>query len=182
MRCSPALVVQTCLLLLAAGGAATAASDVLRVMPLVREGRVFVSFELADGFTPEIRGAIHSGLPTTFTYDVELRRSVPFWLDRTLASATIAATVKFDNLTRRHQLGRTLDGRMEESRVTEDEEDVRRWMTRFERVSLFRTTDLEANVEYYVRVQARTHPRDAWFFWPWDRGAAAANARFTFIP
>ncbi len=182
MRPSRARVIEMLVLLLVAGGAVVCAADVVRVMPLVRDGQVFVSFELADGFTAEIRNAIHSGLPTTFTYDVELRRGVPFWPDRTLASATVAASVKFDNLTRRHQLGRTLDGRMEESRVTEGEEDVRQWMTRFERVSLFRTTDLEANVEYYVRVRARTRPRDAWFFWPWDRGAASASASFTFIP
>ena len=179
MRQSRAFVLH---LLLLASGVAVYAADVVRVMPLVRDSRVFVSFELADGFTPEILEAIHSGLPTTFTYDVELRRGVPFWMDRTLASATIAASVRFDNLTRRHQLSRSLDGRMEESRVTEDEDDVRRFMTRFERVPLFRTADLEANVEYYVRVRARTRPRDAWFFWPWDRGAASGNANFTFIP
>jgi hypothetical protein len=175
------LALATALLLAAAGGAVLSAADGLRVMPLVRDGRVLVSFELADGFTPEVYEAIHSGLPTTFAYEIELRRSVPFWIDRTLAAATVASSVKFDNLTRRHQLGRTLDGRMEESRVTEDEGEVRPWMTRFERVPLFRTTGLEANVEYYVRVRARTRPRDAWFFWPWDRGAAA-SASFTFIP
>ena len=71
---------------------------------------------------------------------------------------------------------------MEKSRVTEDEDDVRRFMTRFERIALFRTADLEANVEYYVRVRALTHPHDAWFFWPWDRGTSSGNANFTFIP
>ena len=180
MRLRP--VVALCLLVAVGVESGVRAAEVVRVMPLPRDGQVFVSFELADGFTPEVQAAIHSGLPTTFSYDVELRRRLPFWFDRTLASATIDASVRFDNLMRRHQLSRTLDGRMEESLVTENEEDVRRWMTRFDRTPLFRTADLEANVEYYVRVRARTHPHDAWFFWPWDRGSVSGNATFTFIP
>lgn len=158
------------------------AADVVHVISLARDGKVWVSFELSDGFTPEVRDAIHSGLPTTFTYDIEMRRSVPFWPDRTLALATIAVSVTYDNLTRRHQMSRSFDGRIEGNRVTEDEADVRRWLTVFERLPLFATSDLEANGEYYVRVRARTQPHDSWFFWPWDRGLVSANANFTFIP
>jgi hypothetical protein len=163
-------------------GGALEAADGIRVMPLARGGQVLVSFEMADGVNDEVRAAIHSGLPTTFTYVVELRRGVPVWFDRTIAAATITASVKYDNLTRRHQLLRTLDGRMEEAQVTEDEAAVRRWMTSVERAPLFSTTGLETNGEYYVRVRARRRPRNAWFFWPWDGGAAWGHATFTFIP
>ena len=91
------------------------AADVVRMTSLARDGKVSVSFELADAFTAEVRDAIHSGLPTTFTYEIELRRNVPFWPDRTLASAQIMVTVTFDNLTRRHQLSRTLNGHVDAS-------------------------------------------------------------------
>lgn len=174
-------VVLTGLCCLTVLGAALLAAD-MRVTPLARDGHVWVTFELADGLTPEVRDAIHSGLPTTFTYDVELRRRVPFWPDRTLEAVTIAVSVTFDNLTRRHQLSRMLDGRMEASRITEDEDDVRRWLTIFERVPLFRTGGLEPNTEYYVRVRALTQPHDSLFFWPWGRTAISGNANFTFIP
>src|SRR5688500_14278028 len=40
----------------------------LRVVPLVRDDKVHVTFELRDGFTRDVRAAIHSGLKTTFTY------------------------------------------------------------------------------------------------------------------
>lgn len=178
MRRSKALACAGWVAALATG---LAAADV-RVTPLARDGRVWVTFELADGLTPDVRDAIKSGLPTTFTYDVELRRSVPFWPDRRLKTLTIAVSVTFDNLTRRHQLSRMLDGRMEASRVTEAQEDVRRWLTLFERVPLFQTGGLEPNVEYYVRVHAHTQPHDSLFFWPWGRSAISGNANFTFIP
>lgn len=178
MRRSKALACVCGVVALAVG---LSAAD-MRVTPLARDGHVWVMFELADGFTPEVHAAIQSGLPTTFTYDVELRRRVPFWPDRTLEAVTIAVSVTFDNLTRRHQLSRMLDGRVEASRVTEDEEDVRRWLTIFERVPLFRTGGLEPNTEYYVRVRALTQPHDSLFFWPWGRRAISGNTNFTFIP
>ena len=133
-----------------------AGSESIRVMPLPRDGQVYVSFELAGGVTDEFRETIRSGLPTSFAYDFELRRGVPLWVDRTIAIATVVATVQFDNLTRRHQLSRLVDGRVEAALVTEDPAEVDRWLTKFDRVPLFRTTELEPNAEY---LRARARPR-----------------------
>jgi hypothetical protein len=158
--------------------AADVAPDI-RVTPLERDGQVLVSFDLSDGFTPDVRDAIQSGLSTTFSYDVELRRGTALF-DRTIASVSIMATVHFDNLTRRYQMSRSFDGRVEDARPSEDQDAVRGWMTHFERISLSRTSTLEANVEYYVRVRAHTRPHNAWFVWPWG-GAVLGQAKFTVI-
>jgi hypothetical protein len=169
---------------LAAGPQAppTAGTESIRVMPLPRDGQVYVSFELAGGVTDEFRETIRSGLQTSFAYDFELRRGVPLWVDRTIAIATVVATVQFDNLTRRHQLSRLIDGRVEDALVTENQAEVDRWLTKFDRVPLFRTTELEPNAEYYVRVRARARPRSTWSLLPWDRTGAWGHARFTFLP
>jgi hypothetical protein len=154
----------------------------LRVTPLPRDGQLLVSFTLADVFDDDVRAAIRSGLPTTFTYDVELRRGVALWFDRTIAETTVSATVKYDNLTRRYQVTRMLDGRVESPpQVTDNEETVRVLMTEFEKLPLFDTAVLEANAEYYLRVNARTSPRNSWFVWPWRRHRASGRATFTFI-
>src|SRR5262245_48571967 len=111
--------------LIALLGAATALSaqgnQTLRVVPLVRDDHVLVSFELTGGLTDEVRDAIRSGLKTTFTYTVELRLDVPAWVDRTISTATIAASVEYDNLTRTHNVVRMLDGRVEDTLSTQDE-------------------------------------------------------------
>ena len=103
--------------------------DGLRVVPLVRDDQVLVTFTLADGFTDEVRAAIQSGLKTSFTYTVDLRLDVPGWVDRTIGTATATSSVEFDNLTRRYDLVRTVDGRVVDSKQTEDEAVVRQWMT-----------------------------------------------------
>ncbi len=151
------------------------------VTPIARDGQVLVSFDLTDAFSSDVRDAIQSGLPTTFSYDVELRRGSALF-DRTVASVTVEASVRFDNLTRRYQISRIVDGRVEDARPTEDREAVRRWLTHFEQVPLCNTSALEANGEYHVRVRAHTRPRNTWFFWPWDRGGVFGQAKFTFLP
>lgn len=154
----------------------------LAVAPISRDGHVLVSFDLGAGWTPDVRDAIQSGLPTTFSYEVALRRATAIWFDRTMASVTITARVRFDNLTRRYQMSRTVEGRVEEARPTEDQNAVRTWMTHVEQIAVAKTSALEPNAEYYVRVRAHTRPHNAWFFWPWDRDAALGLAKFTFIP
>lgn len=157
------------------------AAEAIRVVSLVKDQQVQVSFTMEDGLTEDLRAAIRSGLTTTIRYDVDLRREVAGWFDNTLQSVTVTAVVQYDNLTRRYRLSRTIDGRGEEPTVTDDEEAVRRWLTTFERLPLFGTGRLEANVEYYVRVRARSRPWIASFFWPWDRRSASGTAQFTFI-
>ena len=150
----------------------------ITVTPIARDGQVVVSFDMVDAFTPDVHDAIQSGLSTTFSYDVELRRAG--LIDRTVASVAVSATVRFDNLTRRYQMSRSVDGRIEDARPTEDHNAVRSWMTHFERIPLSATAALETNGEYAVRVRAHTRPHNTWFFWPWS-GTTLGQAKFTFL-
>jgi hypothetical protein len=153
----------------------------LRVVPIVRAEQVLVSFELANGLTDEVRAAIQSGLKTTFTYTVELRMEVPLFVDRTIGTSTITSSVEYDNLRRQYLMGLRIDGRTEESRSTTEESDVRQWMTTVKQLALFRTSVLEPNREYYVRVSAAARPSNGSMLWPFGSGTSA-QGKFTFIP
>jgi hypothetical protein len=157
-----------------------AAAEGLRIVPLVRDDRVLVTFELADGFTDEVRAAIRSGLKTTFTYTVDLRLEVPAWVDRTIATTVVANSVEYSNLTRLHTVVRVLDGKVDLQQVTENEAIVQQLMTSFQRLPLFRTTILEPNREYYVRISAIARPTNGAFLWPWGSGTSG-QAKFTFV-
>jgi hypothetical protein len=154
----------------------------VRITPLARDGQVLVSFDLDGAFTDEVRAAIQSGLPTSFTYDVELRRAVPLWVDRLISSARVTATVRFDNLTRRYQVMVTHDGRVADTQTTSDEEVVHRAVTQFQRLPLFSTRPLEPNAEYYIRVRVETRPRNALFVIPFGRDGVLGSVPFTFLP
>jgi hypothetical protein len=174
VRAVPALAM--CLLL----HASAAIAQSIHVTPLIRDERVLVSFRLADAFTEEVRAAVHSGTTITFVYEVELRRSATLWLDRTLSSSRVVATVKYDPVARTYLVTRRENGRMQKVETADSEDTVRAWLTDFEKLPLFSNDTLEANAEYYVRVRAHTSPRNAAFVWPWG-GDIAGLAKFTFL-
>src|SRR4051794_7281255 len=95
--------------------------QILQVAPLARGSEVLVSFKLAQEPTEEIRSAIHSGLTVSLVYKIDLRRSSAVWLDRTIASSVVIATVRFDNLTKKYAVRRAVDGRNERAREKEGE-------------------------------------------------------------
>lgn len=162
--------------------AAAGGSQTLQVVPLPRDGEVLVSFKLEETLTEEIRQKIQSGLTIKFVYKVDLRRSSAVWFDRTIASAVVGATVRYDTLTRLYHVSRTRDGRTEWADTTAREDLAWSTLTRdFARLSLFRGASLEPNAEYYVRVRANASPRNAAFVWPWQGDDAMGLAKFTFV-
>jgi hypothetical protein len=169
-----------CLVGLLAAGAIVCAAESLRIVPIVADGQVLVSFDIADAYTDEVRAAIGSGLRTTFTYDVELRMVVPAWVDRTIATAVVSATDRYNNLTRLHSLSRSIDGRLEAVSVTEDRAVAERWLTSLNRLPLCRTSKLDPSRDYYVRIRAHTRPPGGSLF-GWTN-AIVGQAKFTFIP
>jgi hypothetical protein len=165
---------------LLAAGAIVQAADNLRIVPIVSEDQVLVSIELADAYTDDVREAISSGLRTTFTYDVELRMVVPIWVDRTIATAVVSTSDEYDVLTRRHSLSRTIDGRVAEASVTENESAVKRWLTALSRLPLCRTSKLDPTHDYYVRIRARVRPGGTSLL-GWVN-SITGQAKFTFVP
>ena len=156
--------------------------QILQVAPLARGDEVLVSFRLAQEPTEEIRNAIHSGLTVSLVYKVDLRRSSAVWFDRTIASTVVTATVRFDNLTRKYAVTRTVDGRTDRADSIEREDAAWSWLTdQFERMPLFRSAPLEVNAEYYVRIRAHTTPRIMSFVWPWQADDVVGLAKFTFM-
>jgi hypothetical protein len=174
IRAAMALVL--CLLL----HASVSDAQTIQVTPLTRGDRVLVSFTLSNVFTEEVRRAIHSGLTITFSYDVQLRRGAALWLDRTIEASSVSATVKYDPVTREYLVTRKTIMQPFEAYFLTNEEAVRKWLTEFEKLPFFSSKSLEANAEYYVRVRARTSPRNAAFVWPWGSDVAGL-AKFTFL-
>ena len=164
------------LLFLAA--ATVRSEETLRIAPIINDNRVVVSFELNDAYTDAVREAIASGLRTTFTYQLELR--TPAWIDRTVGTAIVSATDQYDNLTRRHTLTRTVDGRVEDVLVTEDDAIVKTWLTKWSRVPVADTSKLDPTRDYYVRVSTRTRPLGGSLLGVTK--TITGQVKFTFVP
>ena len=140
-------------------GVAGRAAEGLRIVPIHSDESVVVTVELSDGYTDDVRQAIASGLRTTFTYTIELRVLVPGWVDRTLVTSTVSLSDQYDNLTRRHSLTRSVDGRVDDTLVTEDDSVARQWLTTLTRLPIVRASRLDPGRDYYVRISAQARPR-----------------------
>jgi hypothetical protein len=167
-------------MIVALTGVVGRAAEALRIVPISADDKVVVSVELADAYTDEVRQAIASGLRTTFTYTIDLRMLVPGWVDRTVSSSTVSLSDQYDNLTRRHTLSRVVDGRTDDTLVTEDDATVRQWLTTLTRLPLVRTTRLDPGRDYYVRISAQARPRGGSLLG--FASAVTGQAKFTFIP
>jgi hypothetical protein len=165
---------------LLAVGPIVSAQESLRITPFVRDNQVLVSFELADAYSEAVHDAIASGLRTTFSYELELRTVVPGWVDRTIAQTVVSTSDQYDNLTRRHSLTRSVDGRIEEATVVENEDVVKNWLTQWKKVRVADTSKLDPTREYYVRITTRARPVGRSLLGP-DR-EHQRQAKFTFIP
>src|SRR5262245_47259015 len=154
------------------------AQDGIRITPILREKKVVVSFELTDAYNEAIRQSISSGLRTTFSYDVALR--VVAWVDRTVATAVVSTSDQYDNLTRQHRLTRTVDGRVEDAMVTDDESVAREWLTTWKRLELCDTKRLDPSRDYYVRVSARARPTSGSLL-GWA-ASITGQTKFTYVP
>jgi hypothetical protein len=165
-------------LLLLAATAALRAEETLRITPFISGNRVVVSFALEDAYTDAVREAIASGLRTTFTYELQLR--TPAWIDRTIGTTLVSATDHYDNLTRRHTLTRTVDGRVEDVLVTEDAAVVKSWLTTWSRVPVADTARLDPARDYYVRVTTRTRPAGGSLLGLTK--TVTGQVKFTFVP
>ncbi len=159
-------------------GATVLAQGALRISTLTYNNRVVVSFELNDAYDEAVRDAIASGLRTSFTYTLELR--TPAWIDRTIGTTIVTTTDQYDNLTRRHTLTRTVDGRVDEVLVTEDNAAVKTWLTKLSRVPVADVAQLDAARDYYVRVTTKSRPLGGSLLGLTK--TITGQVKFTFIP
>jgi hypothetical protein len=163
-----------------AAGVLLQAQESLRITPFVRDNQVLVSFELADAYNEAVHDAIASGLKTSFSYELELRTEVPGWVDRTIARTVVTTSDHYDNLTRRHTLTRTVDGRIEKSTIAETEAFAKTWLTTWKDVRVTDTSKLDPTREYYVRITTRARPFGGSLLGL--TRSISGQARFTFIP
>jgi len=157
-----------------------AADPGLRITPILSNDRLLVSLELDSADVAAVREAIASGLRTTFTYELELRTVVPGWFDRTIATTVVTMSDRYDNLTRRHMLSRSVDGHVVDATVTEDEAIVQAWLTKLTRMPLYDTSRLDAARDYYVRITSRARPFGGSLLGL--TRTLTASAKFTVVP
>jgi len=131
-------------------------------------GKVSVRFSMTGAFADgEMIESLQSGLPTSFTYVVEIFRDRPNWFDDGIARARIEVICTFNSVTREYLLNHRRDDRLVRSETFSDLAALERSMTTIDETNLF---DVGRRKPYKLKVRAKADLMRGWVLWviPWD--------------
>jgi hypothetical protein len=112
---------------------------------------VIIYCRVVNCFTQKMEDAILAGIPTTFTFYVELRRERDYWFDREISSVEIRHTIKYDTVKKIFYVARSNGGKEPEQFT--DFATAKRAMSDLNGVTVASMKELEKGRRYYVTVK-----------------------------
>ena len=140
-------------------------------------GKVSVRFTLDGAFTnDEMVEALKSGLPTSFTYLIEIFRDRPNWFDDGIASARLEVICTYNSLTREYLLNYRRDKHLVRSETFTDLAALERRMTTIEEADLF---EIGNRKPYKLKVRVKADLMRGWLMYviPWEVSTRWREAR-----
>jgi len=129
--------------------------------------QVLVSGRLEGGLSPKLIEEVSAGIETTIVYRLHLHLRRGGLPDPAVTKMKVFCTVRRDALTRQYTLTRRIDEEVDETRVTEDEAEMRTFITSMDAVPIARHDDLSEDGEYYLKAKARVGMMWRWYLLPW---------------
>ena len=96
---------------------------------------------LDGAFREEMKKAILSGVPATFSFFVKLNRSRNFWFDESIADIEVTHTIVYDNLKKEFTVRRSW--KEDNPEVTKSFKEAKKWMTEINSLKLIPLNRLE---------------------------------------
>lgn len=104
-----------------------------------------------DAFIDEIKKAILSGVPTTFSFFITLYKVRNLWLDNNLADLKISHTLKYNSLKKEFTVTRSESSK---SVVTQSFGEAQKLMSEIDRLKIIPLSMLEKGSHYQIRANA----------------------------
>lgn len=156
------------LTLLIASGAFAAEPRIENLSAVANAGKVSIHFALADAFrSGDMVQSLESGLPTSFSYEVEIYRDRPNWFDESVGRSRIEVICTFNSVTREYLLNYRRDRKLVRSETFSDLAALKNAMTTIDERDLF---DIGDRRPYKMRVRVRADLMRSWRFYviPWE--------------
>lgn len=114
---------------------------------------LLVYLKLENSFTEKMEEAILAGIPTTFTFVLELHQERCWWFDRKISLLEVRHTIKYDNIKKILYVLFTEPGK-EPEQFTEFS-DAKTAMSELNGVAFAPLKQLTRGEPYYLRVKAK---------------------------
>ncbi|MBW3563568.1 MAG: DUF4390 domain-containing protein [Acidobacteria bacterium] len=155
------------LVAIVAAAAAQASADRIRNLSASADQKaISVSFEYEGPFeNDEISEAVRSGLPTIFTFDIELTLKRENWFDKTLDSARLEVIATFNSRTREYLVNYRRNRRLVRSENVAGFDTLVERMTKMVMEDVFTQPDDRYLSRLRVRVRGwNSHDSRPWFY------------------
>jgi hypothetical protein len=107
---------------------------------------------LQGAFREEMKQAILSGAPSTFSFFAKLNRVRSLWFDKDIADLEVTHTIVYDNLKKEFTVTRSWKDNNPE--VTKSFDEAQKWMTEIDSLKIIPLSRLEKGEQYQLRVKA----------------------------
>ncbi|HUJ15486.1 MAG TPA: DUF4390 domain-containing protein [Thermoanaerobaculia bacterium] len=143
------------------------------------DGRVTVRLSLANAFqNPQTIQALQSGIPTGFTYVIEIYRDRPNWFDEGIDRSRIEVIATFNSVTREYLLNYRRDKKLVRSETFSDLPTLEKRMSTIDEPDLF---EIGKRKPYKLKVRAKADFMHDWllYFIPREMSTRWRDARVT---
>lgn len=151
-----------------AAAAPAAAAELSQLQVTVAGDQAQVSFQLDGAFDDALLARLDSGLPTGFVFEVELHRDRKHWWDDKLRATALEVVAMYNAVAQEYLVNFKHDGRLVESRLARNREELVAAMSRFERVPLFSLAGIPSGTRLLVKARALLGSRTLLAFIPVD--------------
>lgn len=149
-------------------GAAAPNPRIEKLAASPRSGKVSVRFTLAGVFAQdEMLEALRSGLPTSFTYRIEIFRDRPNWFDDGVAEARVEVICTYNSVTREYLLNYRRDRQLVRSETFTDLAALEQRMTTVDEQDLF---EIGTRKPHKLKVRVKADLMRGWLMYviPWE--------------
>lgn len=113
---------------------------------------LLVYMNVEGAFTDKMKNAVLSGVPTTFSFYVELYKERNLWFDNKIADIKITHTLKYNNLKKEFIVKRSWENA--DPIVTQSFEEAQKLMAEIDSLKIVPLSELEKGGHYQIRAKA----------------------------
>jgi hypothetical protein len=103
-------------------------------------------------FPPKIEATIQSGVPTIFSFYINLVRVRNLWFDQQMTDIKVIHTIKYDNLKQEYSITRSWEG--DKPLIVKTFEEAKKLMSEVDSLVVAPLDHLEKGQQYQIRAKA----------------------------
>jgi hypothetical protein len=116
------------------------------------DNRVTVYARVTNCYTKRMESAILAGVPTTFTFLLDLYQERANWFDEKISSVVVKQTIKYDNVKKTFYISST--GGQKQSEFQEFD-GAKKAMSELNGIAVSSLMDLQKDNSYYIMIKAK---------------------------